>query len=200
MVLSDRTIKEELAEGRIVIDPLGEGCIQPASVDVRLDRKFLVFRNTSRTHIDVMHPAEDITDEVIINDGVPFMLHPGQFALGSTLESVTIPANVVARIEGKSSLARYGLLIHSTAGFIDPGWSGRLTLEFSNVGILGVTLYFGMKIGHISFTRLTTDADRPYGEKSLGSKYRGDQGPVASKYYANYQLPMDGPGRSADSG
>ena len=193
MVLSDRTINEELAEGRIVIDPLGEGCVQPASVDIRLDRRFLVFRNTSRTHIDVMHPAEDITDEVIIEDGEAFMLHPGQFALGSTLESVTIPADIVARIEGKSSLARYGLLIHSTAGFIDPGWSGRLTLEFSNVGILAVTLYYGMKIGHISFSRLTTPADEPYGSDVLGSKYRGDQGPVASKYYENYQLPLDGP-------
>ncbi len=192
MVLSDRTIRDELVQGRIVIDPLGEACIQPASVDIRLDRTFLVFRNTSRTHIDVMRPAEDITDEVIVADGEPFMLHPGQFALGSTLESVTIPDDIVARIEGKSSLARYGLLIHSTAGFIDPGWSGKLTLEFSNVGILGITLYYGMKIGHISFSRLTTPAEAPYGSPVLGSKYKGDQGPVASKYYENYQLPFDG--------
>ncbi|PCH92813.1 MAG: dCTP deaminase [Dehalococcoidia bacterium] len=195
MILSDRSIHEELAQGRIIIDPMGENAIQPASVDIRLDREILIFRNNQRTHIDVTQPADDVVERVIIEDGVPFMLHPGQFALGSTLETVTIPDDIVARIEGKSSLARYGLLIHSTAGFVDPGWSGQLTLEFSNVGILGITLYYGMKIGHISFNTLSTPADNPYGSKNLRSKYQGQGGPATSRYYMDYQLPLNGSDR-----
>ena len=187
MILSDKSIKEQLAEGRIGIDPMGPNAVQPASVDIRLDREVLVFRNNWRTHIDVMAPADDVVEKVVIEDGRPFLLHPGQFALGSTYETITIPDDIVGRIEGKSSLARYGLLIHSTAGFVDPGWSGKLTLEFSNVGILGITLYAGMKVGHISFTQLSTPADNPYGSDILKSKYQGQSGPVASKYYLNYQ-------------
>ena len=192
MILSDRTIKEKMRGGELIIDPLGENAVQPASVDVRLDAEILVFRNSWRTHIDVMQPADDVVERVYIEEGRPFLLHPGQFALGSTLERVAIPNDVVARIEGKSSLARYGLLIHSTAGFVDPGWDGKLTLEFSNVGILGITLRAGMKIGHISFTQLTTPADNPYGSRALRSKYQGQNGPAASRYYLDYQLPMDG--------
>jgi dCTP deaminase len=192
MILSDRTIKEQLEQGRIVIDPIGDNAIQPASIDIRLDREILVFRNNHRSHIDVTKPADDVVERMTIEDGVPFMLHPGQFALGSTMETVTIPDDIVARIEGKSSLARYGLLIHSTAGFVDPGWSGMLTLEFSNVGILPITLYYGMKIGHISFNMLSTPADNPYGSKALGSKYQGQGGPATSLYYLNYQIPMNG--------
>ena len=192
MILSDRTIKEKMKSGDLIIDPLGPRAVQPASVDVRLDAEILVFRNNWRTHIDVMKPADDVVERVSIEDDRPFLLHPGQFALGSTLERVAIPDDVVARIEGKSSLARYGLLIHSTAGFVDPGWDGKLTLEFSNVGILGITLRAGMKIGHISFTQLTTPADNPYGSRDLRSKYQGQNGPVASRYYMDYQLPMDG--------
>ena len=192
MILSDRTIKERMKSGDLIIDPLGPHAVQPASVDVRLDAEILVFRNNWRTHIDVMKPADDVVERVSIEDDRPFLLHPGQFALGSTLERVAIPDDVVARIEGKSSLARYGLLIHSTAGFVDPGWDGKLTLEFSNVGILGITLRAGMKIGHISFTQLTTPADNPYGSRDLRSKYQGQNGPVASRYYMDYQLPMDG--------
>ena len=192
MILSDRSIKEQISEGRIVIDPLGPNAVQPASVDIRLDSEILVFRNNWRTHIDVMKPADDVVEKVAIEEGRPFLLHPGQFALGSTLEAVTIPDDIVARIEGKSSLARYGLLIHSTAGFVDPGWTGKLTLEFSNVGILGITLHKGMKIGHISFTQLTTPADNPYGSRELRSKYQGQGGPVTSRYYWDYQLPMNG--------
>ena len=192
MILSDRTIKERMRCGDLIIDPLGPNAVQPASVDVRLDAEILVFRNNWRTHIDVMRPADDVVERVLIEDDRPFLLHPGQFALGSTLERVAIPNDVVARIEGKSSLARYGLLIHSTAGFVDPGWDGKLTLEFSNVGILGITLRAGMKIGHISFTHLTTPADNPYGSGALRSKYQGQNGPVASRYYMDYQLPMDG--------
>ena len=194
MILSDRSIKKQMAKGRIEIEPLGPNAVQPASVDIRLDSEILVFRNNWRTHIDVMQPADDVVERVIVEEGRPFLLHPGQFALGSTLETVTIPDDIVARIEGKSSLARYGLLIHSTAGFVDPGWSGKLTLEFSNVGILGITLRQGMKIGHISFTQLTTPADNPYGSSELRSKYQGQDGPVASRYYMDYQLPMDGRG------
>lgn len=192
MILSDRTIKERMRCGDLIIDPLGPNAVQPASVDVRLDAEILVFRNNWRTHIDVMRPADDVVERVSIEDDRPFLLHPGQFALGSTLERVAIPDDVVARIEGKSSLARYGLLIHSTAGFVDPGWDGKLTLEFSNVGILGITLRAGMKIGHISFTQLSTPADNPYGSGALRSKYQGQNGPVASRYYMDYQLPMDG--------
>ena len=192
MILSDRTINEKMRSGELIIDPLGENAVQPASVDVRLDAEILVFRNSWRTHIDVMQPADDVVERVYIEEGRPFLLHPGQFALGSTLERVAIPNDVVARIEGKSSLARYGLLIHSTAGFVDPGWDGKLTLEFSNVGILGITLRAGMKIGHISFTQLTTPADNPYGSSALRSKYQGQNGPAASRYYLDYQLPMDG--------
>lgn len=194
MILSDRSIKKQMAKGRIEIEPLGPNAVQPASVDIRLDSEILVFRNNWRTHIDVMQPADDVVERVTVEEGRPFLLHPGQFALGSTLETVTIPDDIVARIEGKSSLARYGLLIHSTAGFVDPGWSGKLTLEFSNVGILGITLRQGMKIGHISFTQLTTPADNPYGSSELRSKYQGQDGPVASRYYMDYQLPMDGRG------
>jgi len=194
MILSDRSIKHQMKKGRIEIDPLGPNAVQPASVDIRLDSEILVFRNNWRTHIDVMQPADDVVERVTVEEGRPFLLHPGQFALGSTLETVTIPDDIVARIEGKSSLARYGLLIHSTAGFVDPGWSGKLTLEFSNVGILGITLRQGMKIGHISFTQLTTPADNPYGSSELRSKYQGQDGPVASRYYMDYQLPMDGRG------
>ena len=191
MILSDRSIREQMAEGRIVIDPLGPNAVQPASVDIRLDSEILVFRNNWRTHIDVMKPADDVVEKITVEEGRPFLLHPGQFALGSTLEAVTVPHDMVARIEGKSSLARYGLLIHSTAGFVDPGWSGKLTLEFSNVGILGITLHKGMKIGHISFSQLTTPADNPYGSRELGSKYQGQSGPVTSRYYWDYQLPMN---------
>ena len=192
MILSDRSIKDQMSAGRIVIDPLGPNAVQPASVDIRLDSEILVFRNNWRTHIDVMKPADDVVEKVMIEEGRPFLLHPGQFALGSTLESVSIPDDIVARIEGKSSLARYGLLIHSTAGFVDPGWTGKLTLEFSNVGILGITLHKGMKIGHISFTQLTTPAENPYGSRELRSKYQGQGGPVTSRYYWDYQLPMNG--------
>ena len=192
MILSDRSIKERMESGGIEIDPLGPNAIQPASVDIRLDSEVLIFRNSWRTHIDVMQPADDVVERVQIEDERPFILHPGQFALGSTLETVTIPDDIVARIEGKSSLARYGLLIHSTAGFVDPRWTGKLTLEFSNVGILGITLRRGMKIGHISFTQLSTPADHPYGSGEIGSKYQGQSGPAASRYYMEYQLPMNG--------
>ena len=186
MVLSDRTIKEELAKGRIVIDPLGEGCIQPASVDVHLDRRLLVFRNSRRALIDIREDMTDLTEIMEIEDDTPFILHPGEFVLASTLENIELPDDLVARLEGKSSLGRIGLLIHSTAGYVDPGWKGHLTLELSNVSNLPVTLYYGMKIGQVSYLRLTTPADDLYGSPALGSKYQGQTDPTASRSYQDF--------------
>ena len=185
-VLSDRTIREELASGNIVIDPLMEGCIQPASVDLHLSRSFLVFRNNHVPYIDVRAMNETLTEQVTVGDDVPFMLHPGEFVLGSTLEHVEVPADLVARLEGKSSLGRVGLLIHSTAGYVDPGWKGRLTLELSNVSNLPITLYYRMKIGQISFLRLSTPAEHLYGSAELGSKYQGQQEPTASRIQMDF--------------
>ena len=189
MVLSDRTIKEELAKGRIVIDPLGEGCIQPASVDVHLDRQLLVFRNSRRPYIDIRQEMNDLTETVEVEGDQPFMLHPGEFVLASTLENIVVPDDLVARLEGKSSLGRLGLLIHSTAGYVDPGWNGHLTLELSNVANLPVTLYYGMRIGQISFIRLSTSAEKLYGSPGLGSKYQGQTAPTASRIYRDFGRP-----------
>ncbi|MBD85305.1 MAG: dCTP deaminase [Chloroflexi bacterium] len=186
MVLSDRTIREELAKGRIVINPLEEGCIQPASVDLHLDRNLLVFRNNKIPYIDVRASSERLTDMVTMADDDPFMLHPGEFVLGSTLEHVEVPSDLVARLEGKSSLGRIGLLIHSTAGYVDPGWKGHLTLELSNVSNFPITLYHRMKIGQISFLKLTTPADVLYGSAELGSKYQGQQDPTPSKVHLDF--------------
>jgi dCTP deaminase len=186
MILSDRTIRDELAAGRIVIDPLDESCIQPASVDLRLDRLFRVFLNHTMPVIDVKTDLSDLTRLVEIGDGDAFILHPGEFVLGSTAERVALPDDIVARIEGKSSLGRLGLLIHSTAGFIDAGFSGHLTLELSNVANLPITLYPDMKIGQVSFLRMTTPADVPYGSARVGSKYQGQRGPTPSRYWENY--------------
>ena len=186
MVLSDRTIKEELAQGRIVIDPLESGDIQPASVDLHLDRKLLVFRNSRQPLIDVREDLEGLTDIEEIPEEQPFILHPGEFILGSTLEYIALSDDLVARLEGKSSLGRIGLLIHSTAGYVDPGWKGHLTLELSNVANLPVTLYYGMKIGQISFLRLTAPAENLYGSEALGSKYQGQTEPTASRFYRDF--------------
>lgn len=191
MVLSDRTIREEMAKGRIIINPLGEGCIQPASVDLHLDRNILIFRNNRVPYIDVRKTNDRLTDMVTMADDDPFMLHPGEFVLGSTLEHVEVPDDLVARLEGKSSLGRIGLLIHSTAGYVDPGWKGHLTLELSNVSSLPITLYHRMKIGQISYLRLTTPADRTYGSAELGSKYQGQQDPTASKVHLDFHPGKD---------
>ena len=186
MILSDRTIREELEAGRIEIDPLDEGCIQPSSVDLRVDCYFRVFRNHSVRLIDVKENQEDLTELVEIGEGEAFILHPGEFVLGSTAERVRLPEDLVARLEGKSSLGRLGLLIHSTAGFVDAGWNGHLTLELSNVATLPITIYPGMKIGQISFLRMTTAAEVPYGSAKVGSKYQGQRGPTPSRYYDNF--------------
>ena len=187
MVLSDRSIREEIEEGRIVIRPLGEGCIQPASVDVHLDRNILVFRNNRVPYVDIRANTEQLTEKVVMGDDDPFMLHPGEFVLGSTLEHVEVPADLVARLDGKSSLGRIGLLIHSTAGYVDPGWKGHLTLELSNVSNVPITLYHRMRIGQISFSRLTTPAEHLYGDKELGSKYQGQQEATPSRVYEEYR-------------
>ena len=186
MVLSDRTIERLLGEGRIEIDPYDPGLLQPSSVDVRVDRYFRVFRNSRYPFIDVKQEQEDLTELVQV-DGEPFILHPGEFVLGSTLERIKLPDDVVARLDGKSSLGRLGLLIHSTAGFIDPGWDGHVTLELSNVANLPITIYHGMKIGQLSFVRMTESAEHPYGSAELGSKYQGQRGPTASRYWKNFE-------------
>jgi dCTP deaminase len=185
VVLSDRTIRRLLDEGRIEIDPYDEALLQPSSVDVRVDRYFRVFHNARYPFIDVREPQEDLTEEVEI-DTEPFILHPGEFVLGSTLERIRLPDDLVARLEGKSSLGRLGLLIHSTAGFIDPGWDGHVTLELSNVANLPITIYHGMKIGQLSFVQLSEPAESPYGTGGLGSKYQGQRGPTPSRYWQNF--------------
>jgi dCTP deaminase len=187
MVLSDRTIARLLAEGRIEIDPYEDELLQPSSVDVRVDRYFRVFHNNRYPFIDVREEQEDLTELVEITEDRAFILHPGEFVLGSTLERIRLPDDLVARLDGKSSLGRLGLLIHSTAGFVDPGWNGHVTLELSNVANLPVTIYPGMKIGQISFVQLSEAAAAPYGSSELGSKYQDQRGPTASKYWQNFQ-------------
>lgn len=187
MVLSDRSIREALDAGRIIIDPLGDGCIQPSSVDLHVDRYFRIFRNHTSRVIDVREDQEDLTELVSIDGEDPLILHPGEFLLGSTSERVALPDDLVARLEGKSSLGRLGLLIHSTAGFVDAGWDGHLTLELSNVANLPITIYPGMKIGQISFLQMTTAAEHPYGSDSLNSKYQGQWGPTPSRYADNFR-------------
>jgi dCTP deaminase len=187
MVLSDATIARLLAEGKIEIDPYDEALLQPSSVDVRVDRLFRVFHNNRYPFIDVKVEQAELTELVEVEDEHPFVLHPGEFVLGSTLERVRLPDDLVARLEGKSSLGRLGLLIHSTAGFIDPGWDGHVTLELSNVANLPITIYPGMKIGQISFMQLTEPAATPYGAESIGSKYKNQRGPTASRYWQNFE-------------
>ncbi len=187
MVLSDRSIREALDAGRIVIDPRDDDCIQPSSVDLHVDRYFRLFRNHTSRVIDVREDQEDLTELVDIGEDLPLILHPGEFVLGSTQEKVKLPDDLVARLEGKSSLGRLGLLIHSTAGFVDAGWDGHLTLELSNVANLPITVYPGMKIGQISFLQMTTPADNPYGSAGLKSKYQGQRGPTPSRYADNFR-------------
>jgi len=185
VLLSDRDIQAEINAGRVVINPYDKEMVQPSSVDVRLDRYFRVFENHRYPHIDPATEQPDLTRMVQPEGDEPFILHPGEFVLGSTLERVALPTDLVARLEGKSSLGRLGLLIHSTAGYVDPGWNGYLTLELSNVANLPITLYPGMKIGQISFFRLTTPAETPYG--GAGSKYQGQRGPTASRFFEDFR-------------
>ncbi len=186
MVLSDRTIRTEIEAGRIALEPFDPGLVQPSSIDVRVDRKFRVFHNARYPYIDVRRPMEDLTELVEPPDAEPFILHPGEFVLGQTLERLTLPDDLVARLEGKSSLGRLGLLIHSTAGFVDAGFSGKLTLELSNVANLPITIYEGMPIGQVSFMRMDAPVERPYGSAVTGSKYQGQEEPTPSRFHLNF--------------
>jgi len=192
MVLSDRTIRAEIEAGRLIFDPFDPSLIQPSSVDVRVDRKFRVFHNARYPYIDVRKPMDDLTELVTIeDDDEPFVLHPGEFVLGQTLERVSLPDDLVARLEGKSSIGRLGLLIHSTAGFVDPGFEGNLTLELSNVANLPITIYYGMPIGQISFMRMDSPVENPYGAGAPGSKYQGQAEPTPSRFHLNFEKTPD---------
>jgi dCTP deaminase len=186
VLLSDGDLRKELASGRLGLDPFDEVMIQPSSVDVRLDRYFRVFNNTKYTHIDPRQQQDELTSLVETADDEPFVLHPGEFVLGSTFESVELPDDLAGRLEGKSSLGRLGLLTHSTAGFIDPGFQGHITLELSNVANLPITLWPGMKIGQLCLFRLTSAAEHPYGSQKAGSRYQGQRGPTPSRAYLNF--------------
>jgi dCTP deaminase len=187
VILSDRSLREALASGRLVVDPLEDDAIQPSSIDVRLDNRFRVFHNARYPYIDLKQPMEDLTELVEVKPEDAFILHPGEFVLASTLELVGIPDDLAARLEGKSSLGRLGLLTHSTAGFLDPGFTGHVTLELSNVANLPITLYPGMRIGQIAVFQLTTPAERPYGSAGIGSKYQDQRGPTPSRYWENFR-------------
>lgn len=187
MLLSDGDIRGEVARGRVRVEPYEAGLIQPSSVDVRLDRYFRVFSNQKYTHIDPAEQQDDLTELVEPDGDDPFVLHPGEFVLGSTLEVVTLPDDLAGRLEGKSSLGRLGLLTHSTAGFIDPGFTGHITLELSNVANLPITLWPGMKIGQLCLFRLSSPAEHPYGSAVYGSRYQGQRGPTPSRAWKNFQ-------------
>ncbi|HEX5533340.1 MAG TPA: dCTP deaminase [Actinomycetales bacterium] len=186
MLLSDRDIKAELDAGRVVLEPADPAMVQPSSVDVRLDKFFRLFDNHKYPVIDPSQDQPELTRLVEAQPGEPFVLHPGEFVLASTLEVVTLPDDIAARLEGKSSLGRLGLLTHSTAGFIDPGFSGHVTLELSNVATLPILLWPGMKIGQLCFFRLSSAAEQPYGSKSAGSRYQGQRGPTPSRSHLNF--------------
>jgi dCTP deaminase len=185
-VRAARDIRAQLTSGRVRIEPYDPADLQPSSVDLHLDRSFRVFRNNRYAFIDVRQPQPDLTELLSVGDEEPFILHPGEFVLGQTLEWVELPDDLVARLEGRSSLGRLGLLIHSTAGYVDPGWKGNLTLELSNVANLPIALYFGMRIGQISFFRMSSPVERPYGTRELGSKYQGQSEPTASAFYRDF--------------
>lgn len=187
MILSDRDIRAEIESGRIVIDPFIPEAVQPSSVDLHLGNRFRVFRNNRTAVIDPREEQPELTELVEIIGDEPFILHPGEFVLGATFERVSLPDDLVARLEGRSSLGRLGLLIHSTAGYVDPGWEGTLTLELSNVANLPIKLYDGMKVGQISFQRMSSPAEIAYGDERIGSRYRGQTDPTASRYHADFE-------------
>ena len=186
MLLSDRDIKAEISAGRVKVEPFDGAMIQPSSVDVRLDRFFRVFENHKYSVIDPSIEQSDLTREVAVETNEEFILHPGEFVLASTYEVITLPDDIAGRLEGKSSLGRLGLLTHSTAGFIDPGFSGHITLELSNVANLPVKLFPGMKIGQLCLIKLSSPAENPYGSALYGSRYQGQRGPTASKSWLNF--------------
>jgi len=186
VLLSDRDIKAEIDAGRVLLEPYELAMVQPSSIDVRLDRLFRVFENHRYPHIDPAEEQPELTRQVEPVGDEPFILHPGEFVLGSTYEGVSLPDDVAARLEGKSSLGRLGLLTHSTAGFIDPGFSGHVTLELSNVATLPIKLWPGMKIGQLCFFRLSSPSEHPYGASIYGSRYQGQRGPTPSRSHANF--------------
>lgn len=186
MLLSDRDILAQITAGRVALDPYEPDMIQPSSIDVRLDKFFRVFDNHKYAAIDPAIEQPELTRLVEVATGQPFVLHPGEFVLGSTYESVTLPDDIAARLEGKSSLGRLGLLTHSTAGFIDPGFEGNVTLELSNTATLPINLWPGMKIGQLCFFQLSSASEHPYGSGPYGSRYRGQRGPTASRSYLNF--------------
>ncbi|HWC22081.1 MAG TPA: dCTP deaminase [Flexivirga sp.] len=186
MLLSDRDIRAQIDAGRVRLDPYDETMIQPSSIDIRMDRFFRLFDNHKYPFIDPAAEQDELTRLIETEEGEPFVLHPGEFVLGSTYEQVTLPDDVAARVEGKSSLGRLGLLTHATAGFVDPGFSGHVTLELSNVATLPIKLWPGMKIGQLCFFQLSSPAENPYGSAKYGSHYQGQRGPTASRSYANF--------------
>jgi dCTP deaminase len=186
VLLSDRDIRAEIDNGRVVLDPWDPAMIQPSSVDVRLDKYFRLFDNHKYPVIDPSQDQPDLTRLVEVDPSDGFVLHPGEFVLGSTLEAVTLPDDLAARVEGKSSLGRLGLLTHATAGFVDPGFTGHVTLELSNVATLPIMLWPGMKIGQLAFFRLSSPAEHPYGSATYGSHYQGQRGPTASRSFASF--------------
>jgi dCTP deaminase len=188
VLLSDRDIKAEISAGRVALEPFTESMIQPSSIDVRLDRWFRVFENHKYPYIDPSQEQPDLTRMIEPDGDEPFVLHPGEFVLGSTFEVVSLPDDIAGRLEGKSSLGRLGLLTHSTAGFIDPGFSGHVTLELSNVATLPIKLWPGMKIGQLCLFRLSSPAEHPYGSSVYGSRYQGQRGPTPSRSFANFHV------------
>lgn len=197
MLLSDQDLRKELESGRLVVEPFDPAMLQPSSIDIRLDRYFRVFDNTKYTHIDPSIQQDELTSLVEQTGDDPFVLHPGEFVLGSTFERVGLPDDLAGRLEGKSSLGRLGLLTHSTAGFIDPGFSGHITLELSNVANLPITLWPGMKIGQLCLFRLSSAAEHPYGSDRAGSRYQGQRGPTPSRAYLNFHRADTSIGRAS---
>jgi dCTP deaminase len=186
MLMSDRDIRASIEAGLIGLEPLELGLLQPSSIDVRLDRFFRLFDNHKYAFIDPAEQQDELTRLIEVDPSEPFILHPGEFVLGSTYEFVTLPDDVAARLEGKSSLGRLGLLTHSTAGFVDPGFKGHVTLELSNVATLPIKLWPGMKIGQLCFFKLTSPSEHPYGSEKYASRYQGQRGPTASRSYKNF--------------
>ncbi len=191
MIFSDRDLRALIDDGKLIIEPFDPRSVQPSSIDLRVGNQFRVFANSRYPYIDVKQRMDDLTELVEVGEDEPFILHPGEFVLGSTLERVALPDDVVGRLEGKSSLGRLGLLIHSTAGYVDPGFNGYLTLELSNVANLPITIYPGMRIGQLSIFQMSSPAENPYGSGKLGSKYLGQEGPTPSRYYENFLEDRD---------
>jgi dCTP deaminase len=187
VILSDRSIREAVEAGRLRVEPFDPALIQPSSIDLRLASSFLQFHNTRRPYLDVRQPAEELMERVVVGEDEPIIVQSRAFLLGSTLERVTVPDDVVGRLEGRSSLGRIGIVVHSTAGFIDPGFDGHITLEISNLANIPIALYPGMRIAQLSFIQMTTPAERPYGARELGSKYQGQAEPTPSRLYLDFQ-------------